>query len=168
MGTKKSTPEAQKPSPHTRARKPPERLVGEAHIGGLGGWGMGDGGRVPPCRKSVPQKIQTRGRRPEGAPTRFSRGGVFPLAGGESEAHRTVPALGGWAGPVLKKLIPNTAQQEAAQGNYNINELMVNRCCGGLFAPGAYLPPASAGHPRSLAQGRADPAGDSSLTAGKG
>jgi hypothetical protein len=118
--------------PQNSGQKPPERLVGKAHTGGSGG--------------SSPQKIHTWGGGPKGH--RPWLGGA-PRRGGRARGTARSRPWGGGPDPFLKKLIPNMAQHEAAQGNYNINELIVNRCCGGLFAPGAYLPPTSGGHPRS-------------------
>jgi hypothetical protein len=44
------------------------------------------------------------------------------------------------------------AQHEAAQVNYNINELIVNRCSAGLFTPSGHL----SGSRRSRARDPAD------------
>ena len=58
----------------------------------------------------------------------------MPLAGGRARGTARTRPWGGRPVPSLIKLIPNVAQHEAAQGNYNINKLMMNRCSGGLFA----------------------------------
>src|ERR1700684_4375409 len=116
-----------------RREKPPERLVGEAHTGGLG---------------VVPQKIQIRGRRPEGTAT-MVRG--CPSPGGRARGTARSRPWGGGPDPSLKKLIPNAARHEAAaQVNYNINKLMMSRCSAGLFTAGGHL----SGHRRSRAFGR--------------
>ena len=98
------------------------------------------GGGSPPCWKSVAQKIQSQGKADrrdadQGAPN--IRG--CPSPGGRARGTATVRPWGGRPDPSLIELIPNIAQHEAAQGNYNINELIMNRRSGGLFAASGYL-----------------------------
>jgi hypothetical protein len=146
------------PTPHRKSRncppedtnqreKPPRRLVGEA---------------TPGIPEPSPRTIQTRERNHQDALWAKPTSGVwgssprrYMLGAGARRATNMVrgcPSPGGiargtarsrpWGGrpdPSLKKHIPNAAQHEAAQVNYNINELIVNRCSAGLFAASGHL-----------------------------
>jgi hypothetical protein len=76
----------------------PAAFVGEADTGGLG---------------VAPQVITSQLQMGEAHQT---WGVAVPLAGGESEGHRTAPALGGWAGSAYRELIRNRGQAQPQIG----------------------------------------------------
>jgi hypothetical protein len=123
------------PKPDTRRN--PRRTTclpcGRSPHRGSGARGMRGGS--PPRQKSAPQKIHTRGR--DQRSLTVVRG--CPSPGGRARGTARSRPWGGRPVPPLKKFIPNTTRHEAAQVNYNINELMMNRCSAGLFASSRHL-----------------------------
>jgi hypothetical protein len=119
-GREPSIPEVRPPEDATRGRNHQNALWAKAHIGGLG---------------VVPQKIQTWGR--DQRSLTVVRG--CPSPGGRARGTARSRPWGGRPDPSLKRLIPNTTRHEAAQVNYNINELIMNRCSAGLFTASRYL-----------------------------
>jgi hypothetical protein len=100
-------------------------------VWGQGGWGAG----APHAGSPSPQKIHKWGR--DQRSLTMVRG--CPSPGGRARGTARSRPWGGRPDPSLKKHIPNAPQHEAAQVNYNINELIVNRCSAGLFTASGHL-----------------------------